>query len=291
MGAGPIGEGTQPKEAWIFRRGALLIAFLLASGFAFSQAEQNNAEAAAQASPGKTQRSAAPCIQPTPLISVEDYTGPFRRVVLFVARKPEIKTVQPPLRQSSRVCALAPGQKFHLFIRNTFEPVTVLSSAFDAGLQQAQDSDPTFGQGAEGYGKRFAAALADRVSSDFFRTFVFPVIFKQDPRYYRLGEGTTRARMGHALTHVFVARGDSGKKMFNYSEWLGTTAALALGNTYHPGNRRGVGPASGRLAVSVGTDVGFDFLREFWPELVRKFKLPFRKPDAQNTAPAPAKPH
>jgi hypothetical protein len=51
-----------------------------------------------------------------------------------------------------------------------------------------------------------------------------------------------------------------------------------LSNTYHPGNRRGVGPTSESIAFSIGTDMGFDVLREFWPEIIRKFKLPFRQP-------------
>lgn len=219
-----------------------------------------------------------PCIHPAPLVTVEDYTGPLRRVVLFVARKPEIKTVNRPPLAEGILCALNPKQKFHLFVRNTFEPVTIVVSAFDAGIDQASDSDPTFGQGFEGYGKRLGAAALDRVSSDFFHTFFFPVVFRQDPRYYRLGHGATGVRLGHALTHVFVAHGDSGRKMFNFSEWMGTTASSALGNTYHPGNRRGMGAASERIAVSIGTDMGFDVLREFWPEVIRKFKLPFREP-------------
>ncbi|HLY93087.1 MAG TPA: hypothetical protein VKQ89_07515 [Candidatus Angelobacter sp.] len=222
-----------------------------------------------------------PCIQPAPMVTVEDYTGPLRKLVLFVARKPEIKTVQRPSLAEGTICALRPGQKFHLFVRNTFEPVTIVASAFDAGIEQAQDTDPTFGQGFEGYGKRLGTAALDRVSSDFFHTFFFPVIFRQDPRYYRSGRGTTGARFGHALTHVFVAHGDSGGKMFNFSEWMGTAASSALSNTYHPGNRRGVGPASERIGFSIGTDMGFDVLREFWPEIIRKFKLPFRAPEQQ----------
>jgi hypothetical protein len=222
---------------------------------------------------------------------VRDYTGPFRRVVLFFARKPEITTVNAPADQGgSRICALSKTQKFRLFVRDSIEPVTFVASAFDAGLEQAEDEDPTFGQGAEGYGKRFGTALADRISSDFFHTFLFPVIFRQDPRYYRLGQGTGGARLGYAVKHAFVARGDSGKKMFNFSEWMGTIAATTLSNTYHPGNRRGVGPVCGRVAVSVGTDVGFDVLREFWPEIVRKFKLPFRERTQPETETPPAKP-
>jgi hypothetical protein len=210
------------------------------------------------------------------MVTVEDYTGPFHRTVLWIARKPEIKTVHRPALAEGRVCALDPGQKFHLFVRNTFEPITVIASAFDAGISQATDSDPTFGQGMEGYGKRLGAAGLDRVSSGFFHTFFFPVIFHQDPRYYRLGSGSNGHRLGHALTHVLVAHGDSGRKNFNFSEWMGTAASSALSNTYHPGNRRGIGPASGRIAVSIGTDMGFDVLREFWPEVIRKLRLPFR---------------
>ncbi len=269
----------------IFSRNAALIFFLLASCFAFSQnVDQNSATLPTQNT--QTAQNQNPCIHPAPLVSVEDYTGPLHRVVLFVARKPEIKTVQRPPLSVGTICALTPKQKFHLFISNTFEPITIVSSAFEAGLDQASDTDPTFGQGAEGYGKRFGAEIADSTSSDFFHTFLFPVLFRQDPRYYRMGHGPTGARLENALMHVFVAHSDSGKKMFNFSEWMGTTASTALGNTYHPGNRRGVGAASERIAVSVGTDVGFDLLREFWPELVRKFKLPFRDPDKQTSTPA-----
>lgn len=64
--------------------------------------------------------------------------------------------------------------------------------------------------------------------------------------------------------------------MINASEWLGTASAVALSNTYHPGNQRGFASAARRVGFSFAQDVGFDLLREFWPEIARKFKLPFR---------------
>jgi hypothetical protein len=161
----------------------------------------------------------------------------------------------------------------------------LISAGWNAGIAQTENNDPTFGQGAEGYGKRFGAAAVDRVSSDFFHTFLFPVIFRQDPRYYRQGYGGFRGRLGHALTHVFVAHSDSGRSEFNYSEWLGTASAVALSNTYHPGNDRGFGSASQRVAVNIATDAGFDVLREFWPEIVHRFKLPFRLEPAPQAPP------
>ncbi|HKT50333.1 MAG TPA: hypothetical protein VJV96_08540, partial [Candidatus Angelobacter sp.] len=222
---------------------------------------------------------------------MEEYTGPFKNLVGYFVRKPEIKTVHLRRTQAGqRICALTVDEKFHLFIRNTFQPVTFIAAGWNAGISQAQDNDPTFGQGAEGYGKRFGAAVADGVSSDFFHTFLFPVIFRQDPRYYRQGYGGFRGRLRHSLTHVFVARSDSGGSEFNYSEWFGTVSAVALSNTYHPGNDRSFASASQRVAVSIASDAGFDVLREFWPEIVRKCKLPFRVAQTPNSPPDSDKP-
>ena len=64
--------------------------------------------------------------------------------------------------------------------------------------------------------------------------------------------------------------------MFNVSEWLGTVSVVALSNVYHPGNERGFAPAARQVGYSIGEDIGLDVLREFWPEIARKFRLPFR---------------
>jgi preprotein translocase subunit SecA len=78
------------------------------------------------------------------------------------------------------------------------------------------------------------------------------------------------------LEHAVVAHRDDGKRMFNLSEWLGTTSTVVVSNTYHADNQRGFAPAAQRVGYSILQDMGFDVLREFWPEISRKFKLPFR---------------
>ncbi len=133
-----------------------------------------------------------------------------------------------------------------------------------------------FGHDAAGYGKRFGAELADQASSEFFKDFAYPTIFSEDPRYYRLGQGSTGKRLSHALEHVLIAHQENGAHMFNFSEWLGTTSAVALGDVYHPDNKPGIAPAAKNVAFAVLQDMGYDVLREFWPEIARKFKLPFR---------------
>ena len=228
----------------------------------------------------------APCLQPTPLFSPEDYQGPLKKVLVYFSRKPEIKTVPAPRHIPGSVfCALDAKEKFHLFLQDTVEPVTFVGAGYEAGMSQAQDDDRSFGQGSAGYGKRYGAALADQASNGFFHTFLFPTVFREDPRYYRQSQGSTTARLGHAISHVFVAQNDSGRRMFNFSEWLGGCSTVALSNLYHPGNRRGFQPAAVRVGVSVASDMGFDLMREFWPEIVHKLNLPFRQ---RRNVPVPA---
>lgn len=233
---------------------------------------------------------ALPCVEPPPLVSLRDYNGPLKKTVGIFARALERKSVHPPHYKPGVVlCSLELKDEFVLFVQDSLDPVTFLSSGFWAGMDQASDNDPSFGQGAAGYGKRIAANLAGQASSKFFSDFAYPSIFSEDPRYYRLAHGSVRKRLLHAATHVFVAYRVDGTKMPNYSEWLGTASAVALSNTYHPDNERGIRPAGRRVAYSVMQDIGLDVLREFWPEISRKLKLPFRdehEVEVRESAPA-----
>jgi hypothetical protein len=226
----------------------------------------------------EAQKSAvAPCVEPAPMVRWQDYRGPFAKVVGVFARKLERKSVHVPhYKPGAILCTLELKGKFILFVNDTLDPVTFLNVAFNAGIEQAQNLEPSFGQGAAGYAKRFGAGLAGQASSEFFKDFAYPTIFSEDPRYYRLAHGSTRKRFLHAVEHAAVAHRESGTSMLNYSEWLGTASAVVLSNVYRPDNKRGFDPAARRVGYGVATDVGFDVLREFWPEVARKFHLPFR---------------
>lgn len=228
--------------------------------------------------PEETQKSvAAPCVQPAPMVRWEDYQGPFAKVVGVFARHLERKSVHAPhYKPGAVLCTLQLKDKFILFAAQTIDPVTILGVAFDAGIDQAQNNSPSFGQGAAGYGKRFGADFADRASAEFFKDITYSTIFREDPRYYRLAHGSGRKRFFHAVEHVVVAHREDGTLMFNYTEWLGTTSSAVLSNVYRPNNQRGVAPVAQRVGIGVGNDIGFDVLREFWPEVARKFHLPFR---------------
>jgi hypothetical protein len=174
------------------------------------------------------------------------------------------------------LCSLETRDKFALFVHGAFDPLSFLTAGFFAGLDQLQNTDPSFGQGGAGYGKRFGADFAGQTTQRFFTDFAYPAIFSEDPRYYRLAEGSPKRRFLHAVGHTFVAHRDNGRHMFNFSEWLGAATGAALSDAYHPGNEHGFGPAATRAGYAIGTDMGFDVVREFWPEIARKLKMPFR---------------
>ena len=229
---------------------------------------------------GKQQALATPpatCVQPPPLVGWEDYNGPFAKVAGSFGRKLERKAVHPPrYKPGVKLCSLETGAKFLLFAHDSADPISFLAAGFNAGLDQATNRDPSFGQGGLGYGRRLGTNFAGQTAARFFGDFLYPTIFFEDPRYYRMAYGSKKRRLFHAMSHVVVARRDNGNLMFNYTEWLATGSSVALNNLYHPGNQPGVAAAARNGAFNVLQDMGFDVLREFWPEVARKLSLPFR---------------
>jgi hypothetical protein len=171
---------------------------------------------------------------------------------------------------------LTSGQKFELWAQY-LNPYTFGFVAAEAGINQARNHPEDYGQGAEGYGKRYGAGLADGLTDGFFVTGVYPSLFRQDPRYYRLGDGGFAHRAGYAATRILVTRQDSGRKAFNFSEVLGSFSAAAY-VTYYPKSERDFSDVAQRAGIQFAFDAGFNVLKEFYPEIERKF---FRKKHKQ----------
>jgi len=129
-------------------------------------------------------------------------------------------------------------QKFELAWRSVIDPFTFVAVGFLAGVQQAADEFSGYGQGAEGYGKRYGAAYADVVASTFIGSAILPSLFKQDPRYFYKGTGSTGSRIGYALANAVICKGDNKKWQFNYSEVIGAFATGAISYTYYPASDR-----------------------------------------------------
>jgi len=152
--------------------------------------------------------------------------------------------------------------KFHLAWKSSTDPVSIAGAAFLAGLQQAGDQYPEFGQGMQGYGKRLGAGYADIVASTFLSGAVFPSLFKQDPRYYYQGTGSTRSRLLHAVSNSIICKGDNGLWQMNYSNIAGVVGGAALSSTFYPTKNPGTFILSSGL-IRMGESSLTGFVQEF----------------------------
>ncbi len=128
---------------------------------------------------------------------------------------------------------LSPGQKYRLAWKNARDPGNLVLVGLVSGVQQATDAFPGYGQGAQGYGKRYGANLANLVSGTMLGGAVLPTLFHQDPRYFYKGTGTVKSRLWYAITRAVVARGDDGNWQPAYASVLGDLSAGAISNLYY----------------------------------------------------------
>jgi hypothetical protein len=159
---------------------------------------------------------------------------------------------------------LTAGQKFHLAIRSSIDPVTIGISAVIAGVEQADDTFDGYGQGAQGYAKRFGASYSDAVVGTFIGGAILPSIFHQDPRYFYKGTGSITSRALYAISTVVICKGDNGKWQPNYSNVLGNLAAAGISNIYYPAaDRNGAGLTVGNALIGTAGGAIGSLLQEF----------------------------
>ena len=158
---------------------------------------------------------------------------------------------------------LKPKQKFHLAFRAAVDPVTFLTTGMLAGIQQGRDAYPDYGQGAEGYAKRYGADFGDLFIGRMIGAAILPSLLHQDPRYFYQGTGSFRSRVWHALSSAFVTRGDNGRSQFNYSHILGNVAAGAISNIYRPDADRGVVLVIDNALLHTAANATGNLVREF----------------------------
>ena len=167
---------------------------------------------------------------------------------------------------------ITPGQKFHLFFKGAFDPYQFALAGLDAGIGQAENSNPGYYQGLKGYGRRYGANYGDNFSGNFFGNAVLPSLFHQDPRYFRLGHGSILHRALYSISTSVRTRGDNGNWQPAYSNLLGNLIGASISNLYYPDGDVGLYPTL-RRALSItyqGTAGGL--LQEFYPDVVQKYK-------------------
>jgi len=178
---------------------------------------------------------------------------------------------------------LSSKRKFQLAWKTASDPVTFAGVGFVAGIDQAADRWGAYGQGAQGYAKRFGATYADVFVGTFVGSAVLPSLLKQDPRYFYKGTGTKRARIFYALANSVICKGDNGQWQANYSSILGNLAAGGISNLYYPAqDRNGAGLVFSNALIRLGETAVANIFQEFI--------APKLTPNLPRRAPAPGQP-
>jgi hypothetical protein len=176
---------------------------------------------------------------------------------------------------------LASKQKFQLAWRTTIDPINFAVTGVIAGVQQANNTFSGYGQGAQGYGKRYAASYGDFVTGTFIGSAILPSLLKQDPRYFYKGTGSVRSRVLYALANSVICKGDNGHWQPNYSSIIGSLAAGGISNLYYPPqNRDGAELTFQNTFIGIGETAATNLLQEF---VIRKFTP--NAPNPQTTSP------
>ena len=159
---------------------------------------------------------------------------------------------------------LGPKQKFELAWKSASDPITLAGVGVLAGIDQAADRWGAYGQGVQGYAKRYGATYANVFAATFIGGAVMPSLLKQDPRYFYKGTGSKRSRILYAMANPFICKGDNGHWQPNYSNVIGSFAGAGLEAVYLPANdRRGSGFVVSSALIRLGETSLAGVLQEF----------------------------
>jgi hypothetical protein len=171
---------------------------------------------------------------------------------------------------------LTPREKFKEWAQSAYDPLGLGVGAFEAATLEHSSTDGFcgYGKGWGDYGKCFGSLELDSNISSFIGDYALTVLLHQDPRYFRLGEGSIGKRLWYAVSRVFVTY-SSGRKTFYSSALSGTVIAAGLSNLYYPQQDRGIGHTLSRIGIDLGNTALYNASAEFWPDIKHKLYSTF----------------
>lgn len=222
-----------------------------------SPAKPSNASTSATDGNGNASKIDAP----QPKINPDDHSDHQTKRILWIV--PNFKSVSA----DTHLPPQSVKEKFWLATQDSFDYSSIIYTGLIAGGAMASKSEPSFGQGASGYGNYFAHTFADGTIENYMVEAVVPTLTKEDPRYYTLGRGGFFKRTGYAMSRLLITRTDSGKRTPNFSEIVGAGAAAGIGNSYYPADTNVWVKTYQRWIGQMIQDAAGNIAKEFWPDI------------------------
>ena len=223
-------------------------------------AQQQLADSSATAEEGAPAATGVPA-EAKPAPAPDLTSGPDHRILGVL---PNYRTVDGTIPFQT----ISAKYKLTIASKDSFDWPNYIVGGVFAGIYQAEDSHPNLGQGIAGFGRYYGTSYADQVICNMLTEGFMPILFHQDPRYFRKVHGSVMGRTAYSVSRVFITKTDSGRTMFNFSEVLGNTAGASISSLYYTGEQR-FSDVAMRAATQTATDALSQVLKEFWPDIKR----------------------
>ena len=164
---------------------------------------------------------------------------------------------------------LTEKKRFHLYVVSTAGPVPLLGEAAGAAIGQWENTPKEWGQGWSAYGERYGSNLAYNAVRQTI-SYGTSVVFHEDNRYFASHKHGFWARTGYAVLSTVTARHPDGRQTFSVSSVTGVIGASAISSIWGPPSWKGMENISGNAGISFASTAGFNIVREFLPDLLRR---------------------
>jgi hypothetical protein len=166
---------------------------------------------------------------------------------------------------------LAGHERWNLYFRGAFwSPGAFFRAAGPALGAQLKNEPAAWGQGAEGYSKRFANRFGRFALQETYQA-AGAAALGHEVRYLRSRRSGFFPRAAHAVTANFVTYDRNGGRTPHVTRVGSVFAAEFTGNLWMPDGYRGASTAMRGVGIELGVSSAFNLIREFAPELKRVF--------------------
>jgi len=160
------------------------------------------------------------------------------------------------------------SERFRDYLIRVAGPQPFITAAAAAGISQAEGTPKEWAGGAEGYGKRIGSAFAQHFIRGTLEYGVSAALH-EDNRYFVSGQTGFFRRTKYAIVSTLLARHDNGDQSFSFSRIGSAAGATFISRAWQPRSTTSAGDGAVSFGISVGSDIGFNIFREFWPGLRR----------------------
>lgn len=157
-------------------------------------------------------------------------------------------------------------QRLHQMLMNVVGPVPLTTEGLAAGIGQELNSPREWGQGAPGYGTRFANDMGYNAVRQGI-TFGMATLLHEDTRYIRSTQHGVMPRAAHAVASVFNTRNQNGDNVFYAANFVGIVGGAAISQAWAPPSWHDPATAGRKMTLSILGSMGLNLAREFLPDL------------------------